>query len=494
METLETPQESLAQSVTPGLLAPEDAAHAPVALDDAVPRHLQEVTRAESVVTRLLMTLGLDRAVIFTVLARGWSSLAGIATLTLIAHFVTRVEQGYYYTFYSMVALQIVFELGFSTVILQSASHEAAHLEIEPDGPVTGPEIPHARLASVLQKSVRWYSLGAVLMMLVLLPVGMRFFSTGAMAGTSVKWLAPWCLVVIASGFTFQIDPLFSFFEGCGFVSNVARVRLGQAIAGSVLGWLALVSHHGLFAPGCMIAGQAAVGGVYMARRRGLLLGLMRHAPGELGLNWKTEVWPFQWRIAVSWICGFFITQLFNPVLFRYHGAVEAGRMGMSISICGTLTSMCVAWINTKAAPFGRLIALKDYPGLDRMFFRALRQSMAAACVVSLGVWLTVVYLRIHQVPFATRLLAPAPFGLMLLATVANILVFAEALYLRAHKQEKFMINSILGALWMAPATLLLGRWYGAYGIAIGYVAGTLAIGVGLGTYTFARYRRLWHG
>ena len=466
----------------------------PVVLDSSVPRHLQQVTPAESYVARALATLGLDRAVIFTVLARGWSSLAGIATLTLIARFVTRVEQGYYYTFYSLVALQIVFELGFSTVILQAASHEAAHLSIESNGPVTGPEIPHARLASVLQKSVRWYSLGAVIMIAVLLPVGIRFFSSGSMAGSPVAWVAPWCAVVVASGFTFQIDPLFSFFEGCGFVSNIARVRLGQAIAGSLLGWLALVSHHGLFAPGCMIAGQGAVGVVFLSRRRGLLMGLMRHAPGSLGLNWKTEVWPFQWRIAVSWICGFFITQLFNPVLFRYHGAVEAGRMGMSISICGTLTSMCVAWINTKAAPFGRLIALGDFAGLDRMFFRALRQSMAAACVISAAVFLTVLSLRAYHVPFALRLLSPAPFGLMLIATIANIAVFAEALYLRAHKQEKFMINSILGALWMAPATLLLGRWYGAYGIAVGYVLGTLAIGVGLGTYTFRKYRRLWHG
>ena len=67
------------------------------------------------------------------------------------------------------------------------------------------------------------------------------------------------------------------------------------------------------------------------------------------------------------------------------------------------------------------------------------------------------------------------PLALLLVTTVANIGIFAEALYLRAHKQEKFMLNSILGALWMAPATLVLGRMYGAYGIAVGYLLGHAA-------------------
>ena len=125
---------------------------------------------------RLAQTLGVDRAVAFTVLARAWSSLAGIGTLLLIARYLTPAEQGFYYTFYSLVALQIVFELGFSTVILQVASHEAAHLEIAPDGVVTGPPEPHSRLADVLQKSVRWYTVGAVLMAATLIPVGLAFF------------------------------------------------------------------------------------------------------------------------------------------------------------------------------------------------------------------------------------------------------------------------------------------------------------------------------
>jgi hypothetical protein len=112
----------------------------------------------------------------FTVLARFWSSAAGLVTVLLIARFLTAAEQGYYYTFGSLVAIQMIFELGFSFVILQMASHERARLFISADYEITGDPVAHARLASVIQKSVRWYSVAAVLLAATLVPVGLHFF------------------------------------------------------------------------------------------------------------------------------------------------------------------------------------------------------------------------------------------------------------------------------------------------------------------------------
>ena len=166
--------------------------------------------------------------------------------------FLTPTQQGFYVTFYSLVAIQIVFELGFSVVILQAASHEAAHLQLHPDGTITGPAREHSRLASVLQKSVLWYTIAAGLMVVTLIPLGVHFFraNTKAILDQHIHWGKPWALVVLASALTFQIDPLFSFLEGCGYVPQVARTRLQQAITGVLLGWIAFFSHHGLYAPG----------------------------------------------------------------------------------------------------------------------------------------------------------------------------------------------------------------------------------------------------
>ncbi|HEV2323943.1 MAG TPA: hypothetical protein VGS10_08325, partial [Terracidiphilus sp.] len=238
---------------------------------------------------KLTHLLGIDRAVGFTVLARTWTILSGALTVLLIARFLTPTEQGYYYTFASLVALQSVFELGFSFVILQLAAHECSGLEIASDGKVTGNEASHSRLASVLQKSVRWYSVAAALMAVTLLAAGFYFFSAHSQTAAHVAWKMPWVCVVLAASFTFQMDPVFSFLEGCGFVPQVARLRFTQSIAGTVLAWSSLTMHHGLFAPAGVIAGQALAGAAFLFSRRRLLLPLLRRKTGENIVSWRGE-------------------------------------------------------------------------------------------------------------------------------------------------------------------------------------------------------------
>jgi O-antigen/teichoic acid export membrane protein len=457
-------------------------------------RSLPWLARQQRRTRKWLQTgLGIDRAIGFTILARGWASIAGLVTVALIARFLSPAEQGYYYTFSSLIALQIVFELGFSLVILQMASHERAHLIFSLDSVISGDPIAHARLASVLQKTVRWYTTAAVFLAVFLLTAGAHFFSAHHQATGNVSWHIPWYAAALAATLTFQLDPLLSFMEGCGFVSSVARLRLAQAMTGSTLAWLALAAHHGLFAPAMIIAGNAVVAFIWLFRRRNLLLPLMRYKPGEHRIQWMKEVWHFQWRIAVSWLCGYFIYQLFTPVLFAYRGAVEAGQMGMSLSLANALQSVAISWINTKAAPLGALIARKEYLALDSLFFRALRQSAGVFAAGSLVVWLAAMYLNWAHIRFAQRLLSPLPLGLLLLATLMNVIVFGEALYLRAHKHEKFLLNSVLGAFLVACSTYFLGRHFGAMGMVSGNLTIALLMGLPLGTYTFVKYRRIWH-
>jgi hypothetical protein len=373
------------------------------------------------------------------------------------------------------------------------ASHERAHLTISLAGAISGDSVAHDRLASVLQKTVRWYSSAATLLAVFLLTAGSYFFSTHQHAGEHVFWRIPWYTAALAATLTFQLDPVLSFMEGCGFVSNVARVRLAQAVTGSSLAWMALAAHHGLFAPAMVISGNAGVAFIWLLRRRNLLVSLLRHRPGENHVHWMREVWPFQWRIAVSWLCGYFIYQLFNPVLFAYKGAVAAGQMGMSLSISSALQSVSVSWISTKSAPFGALIARKEYSVLDTVFFSALRQSMSVCAAGAFVVWAGVLYLNWAHIRFAQRVLSPTSLGFLLVAAVINMIVFAEAVYLRAHKHEKFLLPSVLGAVLTACSTYFLGKHYGAFGMVTGNLMIGLVVGLPLGTYIFLKYRRIWH-
>ena len=440
--------------------------------------------------------LGLDRAIAFTVMARFWSAAAGVINVLLIARFLTPREQGYFYTFSSLVALQIVFELGFSFVVLQLAAHERAQLTFLPNGQVEGNAVSHSRLASVLQKSVRWYSVAAVLMAAALIPAGLYFFATHQHEGSDVAWKLPWCLLVLIASLTFQMDPVFSFLEGCGSVSQVARMRLSQAMLGSLLAWSAMATHHGLFSPAMMILGQATMGSIFIftSPRRRLLKGLFFFPIGEHRVSWRSEIWPFQWRIAISWLCGYFIFQLFNPVLFAYQGPIAAGRMGMSLSIAASIGSVALAWMNTKASPFGNLVARGEITTLDKLFFRTLWQS-TLLLVIGATTFFSVLLLLGPRFPtYAMRVLTPWAFALLLLTTIMNHVVFSEALYLRAHKREPFLIQAVMVAILLGGATFLLGKYFGVNAVAIGYFAIGGVFGLLFGTCIFVIKRKEWHG
>jgi O-antigen/teichoic acid export membrane protein len=167
--------------------------------------------------------------------------------------------------------------------------------------------------------------------------------------------------------------------------------------------------------------------------------------------------------------------------------------MGMSLNISNALMAVSIAWVNTKAAPFGAMIARKEYVKLDHAFFRALTQSLAVCVLGAAAVWSGVIYLYAGHSRFAHRVLRPLPFGMLLLTMIFNHIVISEAIYMRAHKQERFLVNSIMGAFFMLLSSYALGRHYGALGMVVGYLIVTTLVGLVLGTFIFLRYRRIWH-
>jgi hypothetical protein len=434
---------------------------------------------------RLKRITGLDRAIAYTVLARGLQILGSTGTVLLIVHYLTPVEQGYYYTLLSLVSLQTIFELGFSFVILQLAAHETVHLAIHQDGRIEGDSVAHSRLASALQKTMRWYLLASVLMGSTLLPLGVVFFSRHSRMAGEVAWQGPWIIAVIATVGLFMLNPVFSFLEGCGQVRQVAGMRLGQGVVAIIVPWSMLIVHRGLYSPGAVNVAYFSVGLVFLWSRRRILLSLLRYPVKGHAIVWRTEVWPFQWQIAISFLCSYFTMQVFTPILFASRGPIEAGRMGMSMSIAGYLWAIVFAWMSTKATPFGNLIARKEFAALDHLFFRTLKQSLAMLATVVVFCMVGLFLLQ-HAFPrIATRMVSVQLFALLLLTAMSTFVVQSFAIYLRAHRAEPFLWQSLaVAGLTCCSAFVLIPRW-GTTGAVITYFLCTGVISLASATTIF---------
>jgi len=455
-----------------------------------------------TLIVRLLKRMGVDRAIGYTLLANGWSTLSGPVTLLLLTRFLTPVEQGYSYTFSGVLASTVLFELGLSYVILQTTSHEWALLHWTPAGLLAGDERARARISSLLRTSLIWYGGISALVALLVLPGGLLFFGhygrLHSPPGVHVAWQAPWVWLTLISVTSILTAPLMAVLEGCGLVAQISALRMRQNILGSLGMWLALTLGGGLYAApvnGTIIL-LCTLEWVWRQKRGFVRDMLLRPQSAVVGhaMNWRQEVWPFQWKIALSGVSSFIIFQMFTTVLFAARGPVAAGRLGLSLSIMQTLGGIAMSWLVTKAAPFGALIARREWGRLDREFFPALWQS-GVVIVSAVGLFCGL-SLLLHQIgfPISRRLLEPGPMALLGGATIASHFVGAEALYLRVHRQEPFLGLSLTVAGFIGLGNMLLSKPFGTAGMMWNYFLVYLIIGVGGGTWIFVQKRRLWHG
>ena len=253
-----------------------------------------------------------------------------------------------------------------------------------------------------------------------------------------------------------------------------------------------MLTHHGLFAPAAVLAGQGVVAFGLIYAKGNLLLPLMRLSGTQGAIHWRREVLPFQWRIAVSWLCDYFIFQLFTPVLFAFRGPVEAGRMGISLSAVMQLSGIVLAWMSTKATPFGILVARNDTAELDRLFFRTLRQSLALLAGGAAFLLAFVIALPHLSSRLGSRIEPWPVFLLLLLTALSAHVVQSEALYLRAHKVEPFLVQSVVIALATFGSILLAVRRWGTLGISMAYFLILGVAGLISATLIFSGMRRKW--
>jgi len=449
-------------------------------------------------IKKIVTKFGIDKAILYTSSARIIQALGSIISVLLVVRYLTSVEQGFYYTFGSIVALQIFFELGLNGIITQYVAHEASNLQWENDTTLKGEYKYMSRLSSLLHFSVKWYILFATILLIALIAIGFIFFRKYDTTNGAVNWTYPWIILAVGTGFNLLIAPVVAFLEGLGKVKEIARIRLIQQVAVLLIVWGGLMFGAKLFVPGIgSLIGVFILINLLIFSKYLKTLRNIWDIPIVEKVHYYKEIFPYQWKIALSWISGYFIFQLFNPVLFATEGAVVAGQMGMTLAALNGILSLSLAWITTKVPLFSGLIAQKRYTQLDSIFNKTLKQSSLInfAALVFLGV--AIFLIRFFNIEISGKLLGNRflnyiPLFLMMIPVFLNQFIAAWATYLRCHKKEPFLINSIVGGILCLLSTVLLGKYFGVIGVTIGYCLISLSM-FPWAYYIFKTKRLEWH-
>ena len=419
--------------------------------------------------------IGMDKAIAYTSGNGIIGAFIGVFSVVLYATCLTKEEQGYYYTFASVLAIQGFFELGFTGIMTQFVAHEHAHLSWGADSiSLEGESIYRSRLASLLHICVKWYSVVAVLFLVALQVAGTFFFEEFG-KDDNVDWETPWIIISTMNAWSLFTAPLFSFMNGLGLIKDMAKMNFYRTIVNTIILWICLLLGLKLYSMAFSAIVSAMYVILYFATHKffKILIGIWKTYVHER-VSYMKDIFPYQWRIALSWMSGYFIFNFMNPVIFASVGSVAAGQFGMSINILNQIRNLAMSWITTKIPLMSRLIELKEYFDLDRMFRRTVIQEVCVCLALLSGFWVIIILLRETQFSFggsvlSERFLDYLPLLLVTIPVVLQAVNDNFATYLRCHKKEPFLIISIVSGIASAISILVMGKYFGLYGICGGY-------------------------
>ncbi len=452
-----------------------------------------------NIIKQVAKRIGMDGAIAYSSSARIIQAAANFIVLFFIASLLSPAEQGFYYTFGSIAGIQVFFELGFTGIMTQYVAHEAVHLKLNESNTYEGEEKYISRLAYLIRFCLKWYSVITVLFFIIVVIVGFVFFNRYDVDGETVSWKGPWVLMSVATAIKLFQTPFNSILIGLGKVKEMNKVLFFQQlfIPSSLI--LGLFLGLKLYVVGFSILVGVCTWFFFVLKSQHLqiLYNLWIHPITEK-ISYMKEIFPYQWKIALSWISGYFIFQLFNPVLFATEGAVVAGQMGMTISILSGIQALALSWQNTKVPVYSGYIELKQYNELDRLFNLTTRQMLFVSFSLNfLFVLLIIIVghfdITIFGIDLANRVLQIPMLVLMSLAIFLNQIIYSWATYLRCHKQEPFLVLSVVEGLACLLSTLLLGKLFGLHGIVIGYLI-IIIIQTFWAYSIFNHKKKEWHG
>lgn len=428
----------------------------------------------------------LDKNSIIVFVQRAWQALAGVITLAFVAHYLTPIEQGYFYTLASIAALYMLLDMGLSSVLVQFSAREFIGLSWGVAGRVEGTE--SSRFLTLVRLSLRWYSIAAALFLLAY-PAGVVFLSFEH-TNLGYDWRGPWALLVCSTAMGFVFLPALALSEGSGSVAEVYSVRLAQGLIGAITSWVTLVSGGGLYAVAMVPMSGAIVSALWLFVRRRRMISQALHT-NIADFHWGVEIWPLQWRIGASWLAGYALVLMHVPLLFRTQGAVVAGQMGVTMTVANMLSMLTLSWMTASIPCMTRAITKKNWPQLDHIYWRAFRISCVA--FVAGALLFFILRLLLNSTAYGVRFLPIKETAGILLAMGFYHVSGLFSNYLRAHLREPFLWPSLIGALLTASAAILVAPVWGASGIVSILLLINSIFFLPISLWLWVHLRRKWH-
>jgi hypothetical protein len=436
---------------------------------------LKDSNATKTKFTKFFILIGFDRDTSALFSYRIWSIIAGAITVIIIPITLDPIQQGYFYTFGSILAAQVFFELGLNQLVVLKSAHEAPFLH-RILNIYEGSSKNKSHMAELILLFRRWYLMAALLFLLIVTILGLFFFKSGELDWH--EWTLPWFILVFATSINMTLSWKLALVQGFSYVRDVAQLRLRQSLLGYLVMWTMLLMDVDLLAATAVPTIAAMVSFMWLKKQPAkAILEIKSNTSTADSFSWKHEIWPLQWRIALSFICGYFVFNLFVPLSFQNIGAVEAGKLGMALTVFAALSNVSMSWVTAKTPKLAMLISQNKSEELLLLFKQMLLQALSITSLLVAALLLSVWAALQIDLVYIDRI-ADLPILLCIgTVTIVNSFLFTAASFMRAHLEEPMLTASIVGGV-----IVIFIAWFGSQvsvlTMMVGYTIQTVFIGV----------------
>lgn len=401
-----------------------------------------------------------------------------LAVILLSTKYLGPSEQGFFFAFMSFGVLVQVGDFGLSYAVMQKASH-LTHSSID-----------------VLQKfeaqARRWGLLTAALSTTAVGIFGsISFHDWSANPRLQVtEWGVAWGLA-LASLFCGQCaTPILSLMEGSGKITRAWRIRMLQEWVGGIACAIALILGWKLFGIALYWAGRALIS---------LPLLFLRiydrdsrpDFPLDQNVNWRKDMWPFQWRMGLSNLSGFLIFRASIIVILAEQGPIATGQYGLALAAMNMMLSVTASWPNSQAARFGQLLAAKKCQTAIAEAKSTLRLSTIFAFTSTAAVLSLFGIAAYLDLDISRRMTDLVTLTIVLATGLAHHLVACQAVLLRAYAKEPLLAISVIGGIANIIGAFVAAH-FGTLPIIATVALACALIGLSVSTHLFVTQCKKW--
>lgn len=391
---------------------------------------------------KVLNSLGIDGAIFWSIVNKGFGFIKGPLNIFIILKFLTLEQQGFWYTFTNLSALTILADLGFASIITQFVSHEVAKLKIE-NGIVSGTEFQLDRFYSLVHFSFKTYLFITLIAELFLLIGGYIVFYKS----DNAQIFNAWVMYTLVSSLGLFLSLFQSIYQGLDKVKIVQQNALLYSIISTIVIWICLFLKLNIWSLviGSLIGIPFALFFLYSDNKI-FWIQTIKYKQIK-GHSFFKEVLPLQIKYSISFASSYLITYLYVPTIYKSIGGIEAAKFGMTLAILGVVSLVSINWIITKTPKMNMLVALGKMSELNILFQKSFRNSILFYTLMSILFLLFVYSLEKFDYLYKNRFLDINKTFILLICNLIALITTSFSTYLRAFKKEPFVTYNLLNAI-----------------------------------------------